>query len=265
MHRPFPQAALCGALLGMFLSANPTTASGQSTIGTVVVTVRDASGTPLTQVQVSVINTLVGAQTNEVGRATIRGVPVGPQQVRALRIGYAEQKRSVMVTAGGVAEVELTLQTVAVNLSAVVSTATGDARRVEVGNATSTINAVEETMLKPISNLQDLLNARAPGVQLSTGTQSGTGARVRIRGVGSLNLSNEPIYVIDGVRMTSSNGSFAFFTGDAQPSRVVDINPEEIESIEIVKGPSAATLYGTDAANGVIVITTRRGRVRGKE
>ncbi|MHB1298547.1 MAG: TonB-dependent receptor domain-containing protein, partial [Gemmatimonadaceae bacterium] len=117
-----------------------------------------------------------------------------------------------------------------------------------------------ETKLKPVTNMQDLLNARAPGVQLSTGTQSGTGARVRIRGSGSLNLSNDPIYVIDGVRMTSNNGSFSFGTGDAQPSRVVDINPEEIENIEIVKGPSAATLYGTDAANGVIVITTRRGR-----
>jgi len=260
MRWPFPRAALGGALLGLFLSSGAAPLTAQATTGTVVVTVQDAAGAPLPQVQVSVINTLLGGQTNEVGRATIRGVPVGPQQVRALRIGYAEQKGAVTVAAGGVAEVTLTLQTVAVNLSAVVSTATGEARRVEVGNATSSINAVDETKLKPISNLQDLLNARAPGVQLSTGTQSGTGARVRIRGVGSLNLSNDPIYVIDGVRMTSSNGSFAFFTGDAQPSRVVDINPEEIENIEIVKGPSAATLYGTDAANGVIVITTRRGR-----
>jgi TonB-linked SusC/RagA family outer membrane protein len=249
---------ICTAVL--LLGLAPHELPAQAAYGTVSVLVRDAAGTPLSQVQVAIVNTLLGSQTGEDGRATIRGVPPGPQTVRALRIGYAEQKGSVTVAAGGVATIELTLQTVAVNLSAVVSTATGQARRVEVGNAIPTIDAAAETRLKPISNMQDLLNGRAPGVQLSTGTQAGTGARVRIRGAGSLNLSNDPIYVIDGVRMTSNNGSFAFFTGDAQPSRVVDINPEEIENIEIVKGPSAATLYGTDAANGVIVITTRRGR-----
>jgi TonB-linked SusC/RagA family outer membrane protein len=232
----------------------------QTTAGTLVVTVKDAAGAPLANVQVAIVNSLIASQTNDAGRATLRNVPAGPQQVRALRLGFAEQKRSVAVTAGQVVEVEFSLQSVAVTLSAVVSTATGDTRRVEVGNAIATVDAVSETKLKPITNIQDLLNARAPGVQLSTGTQSGTGARVRIRGSGSLNLSNDPIYVIDGVRMTSNNGSFSFGTGDAQPSRVVDINPEEIENVEIVKGPSAATLYGTDAANGVIVITTRRGR-----
>src|SRR6185436_9732630 len=76
----------------------------------------------------------------------------------------------------------------------------------------------------------------------------------------SLNLSNDPIYVIDGIRMTSDLGSQRYTTGGSNSSRVGDINPEEIENIEVVKGPSAATLYGTDAANGVIVITTKRGR-----
>jgi TonB-dependent SusC/RagA subfamily outer membrane receptor len=104
-----------------------------------------------------------------------------------------------------------------------------------------------------------MLNARAPGVSIISGTQTGTGARVRIRGINSISLSNEPIYVIDGIRMTSNPGSTAFGSGGNNPSRVGDLNPEEIENIEIVKGPSAATLYGTDAANGVIVITTKRG------
>jgi len=255
---PF-QRLLAGGLLAV-LSMGGAAVEAQTTAGTLVVTVKDAAGAPLANVQVAIVNSLIASQTNDAGRATLRNVPAGPQQVRALRLGFAEQKRSVAVTAGQVVEVEFSLQSVAVTLSAVVSTATGDTRRVEVGNAIATVDAVSETKLKPITNIQDLLNARAPGVQLSTGTQSGTGARVRIRGSGSLNLSNDPIYVIDGVRMTSNNGSFSFGTGDAQPSRVVDINPEEIENVEIVKGPSAATLYGTDAANGVIVITTRRGR-----
>jgi TonB-linked SusC/RagA family outer membrane protein len=252
--------ALAGALLVATTTGDPTTLPAQATTGTIAVTVKDAAGRPLPQVQVSVVNTLLGAQTSDSGQATIRGVTAGPQQVRAIRIGYAERKAPVTVVAGSIAEVEITLTATAVSLNAVVATATGPGRRLEQGNSIGSIDAVAETKVKPIANLNDMLNTRTPGVQLSTGTQSGTGARVRIRGQGSLNLSNDPIYIIDGVRMTSNNGSFAFFTGDAQMSRVVDINPEEIETVEVVKGPSAATLYGTDAANGVIVITTRRGR-----
>ena len=105
-----------------------------------------------------------------------------------------------------------------------------------------------------------MLNSRAPGVVVTTGTQTGVGSRIRIRGQNSLSLSNDPIWVIDGVRMTSDVESSNLFTGGGQPSRVNDINPDDIESIEVVKGPSAATLYGTDAANGVIVVTTKRGR-----
>jgi len=107
-----------------------------------------------------------------------------------------------------------------------------------------------------------LLVGQAPGVQVLPGNETGTGSRIRIRGVNSITLANDPIYIIDGVRMTSSNGSQSanIFTGGAVQSRAEDINPDEIDNIEIVKGPSAATLYGTDAANGVIVITTKRGR-----
>jgi len=87
----------------------------------------------------------------------------------------------------------------------------------------------------------------------------GAGTRVRIRGLNSVSLSNEPIYYVDGVRMESTSNSLTVGTGGQSFSRINDINPEEIESVEIVKGPSAATLYGTQAANGVIRITTKRG------
>ncbi|HEY1303776.1 MAG TPA: TonB-dependent receptor, partial [Vicinamibacterales bacterium] len=82
----------------------------------------------------------------------------------------------------------------------------------------------------------------------------------RVRGISSVSLSNEPIFIIDGARMSANNGNTAFGNGGANFSRLGDISPEDIENIEIVKGPSAATLYGTDAANGVIVITTKKGR-----
>src|SRR5439155_7920722 len=92
------------------------------------------------------------------------------------------------------------------------------------------------------------------------GTQTGTGQRVRVRGIASISLSNDPIYIIDGIRLSASNSSIGYSTLGNNPSRLGDLNPEEIENIEIVKGPSAATLYGTDAANGVVLITTKKGR-----
>ena len=84
--------------------------------------------------------------------------------------------------------------------------------------------------------------------------ETGVGSRIRIRGSNSVSLNNAPIYIIDGVRMTSQT-SFAYSLGSAQPTRNDDLNPDDIENIEIVKGPSAATLYGTDASNGVVLIT----------
>src|SRR5262249_60020629 len=90
--------------------------------------------------------------------------------------------------------------------------------------------------------------------------------RSGVRGISSLSLSNEPIFIVDGIRMSSGSGTgnnnsgSSFGDGGNDPSRLGDISPEDIDNIEIVKGPSAATLYGTDAANGVIVITTKKGR-----
>jgi TonB-dependent SusC/RagA subfamily outer membrane receptor len=82
---------------------------------------------------------------------------------------------------------------------------------------------------------------------------------VRIRGTSSLSLSNNPIYIVDGTRVEGTTASSTVSVGGTLPARVNDLNPEEIESIDVVRGPSAATLYGTDAANGVIVITTKHG------
>jgi TonB-linked SusC/RagA family outer membrane protein len=210
--------------------------------------------------RVIVVGTSLFATTNGEGRYALRGVPAGTANLRVLRVGYAEIRRPVTVVAGETATLDLALQEVAVRLQEVVTTATGEARRTELGHTVANIDASQVVQEAPVTNVQDVLAARAPGVVVSTGSQTGGGARVRIRGNNSLNLSNDPIYVIDGVRMTSNQGSSNLFTGGAQPSRVGDLNPEEIESIEIVKGPSAATLYGTDAANGVVVITTKKGR-----
>ena len=235
------------------------TADAQQAVITGRVTDRGANR-PVDQVQVAVVGTTLGALTSAEGTYTIRGVPPGTYSVRALRVGYSEQRKSVTVTAGQPATADFTMESVPVSLAPVVTTATGEQRRVEIGNAVSNVNVAELTQTAPVTNVSDILNSRAPGVIVATGPQTGVGSRVRIRGQSSLALSNDPIYVIDGVRMTGNNNSSSFGTGGSNPSRVNDLNPDEIENIEVVKGPSAATLYGTDAANGVVVITTKRGR-----
>ncbi len=222
-----------------------------------------ANGRPIPSAQVQVVGTSLGALTNDQGTYTIRAVPARTVTVRALRVGYAERSGTVAVTGGQTATLNLVMSSSAVSLTPVVTTATGEQRRVEVGNAVATVDAAKVVEQSPVANINDLLNSRAPGVQLQTSGATGAGARIRIRGTNSLSLSNDPVYIVDGVRIeASSNGGRAqsLGVGGTVTSRLNDINPEEIENIEVIKGPSAATLYGTDAANGVIVITTKKGR-----
>jgi TonB-linked SusC/RagA family outer membrane protein len=250
--------AWLGALsIAMLLSGRATAQAQQATVTGRIT--EAAGGQPIPDAQVYIIGTNLGALTNQDGRYTLRGVPAGAHQLRAIRIGFSEQKRPVTVVAGETVTLDLALAKSVVSLQEVVTTATGPALRIEQGNSIAAINASEVTKSAPISSVSDLLNSRAAGVSVVSGTQTGVGARIRVRGNNSLSLNNDPIYVIDGVRMTSDQAS-GISTGGNRANRVGDLNPEEIESIEIVKGPSAATLYGTDAANGVVVITTKKGR-----
>ncbi|MGH9202599.1 MAG: TonB-dependent receptor plug domain-containing protein, partial [Vicinamibacterales bacterium] len=217
------------------------------------------SGQPIASAQLGVVGTQLGAVTNNDGQYTIRGVNPGRAEVRVLRLGFAEQRQAVSVTAGQTAMLNFALRAVAMTLNPVVTTVTGQQRRIEVGNAIAQIDATDIVQRQAVSNVADMLVAKAAGVLVIPGTQTGAGIRVRIRGTSSLSLTNNPIYVIDGIRVEGTTGSSTLSVGGTTPSRIGDLNPEEIESIEVVRGPSASTLYGTDAANGVIVITTKRG------
>ncbi len=257
MHTRTLTWARWAAAIAVFLGASVAYAQA----GSIVVRVVDAGNSnPIDQAQVSIIGTNLGGLTNSEGRVVIRGVAAGTHQLRVHRVGFSEQKKPVTVAAAQQATVEFSLGAVAVNLAPVVTTATGDTRRVELGNAIAQIDVAKTIEIAPVKTVDDLLTSRTSGIAVTTGTQTGSGSRIRIRGSNSLSLSNEPLFVIDGVRMTDNISSSGLFTGGAQPSRVGDLNPDEIESIEIVKGPSAAALYGTAAANGVVVITTKRGR-----
>jgi TonB-linked SusC/RagA family outer membrane protein len=244
----------------LVLGASVATAQQQTLTGRVT----DAqSGNPVAAALVVVVGTNIGQHTNADGRYTIRGVSSGAQRIRVLRIGYAEQVQAVQLAPGQQATVDFRLQPVLTQLSPVVTTATGEQRRLEVGNAVAQIDASTVVETSPVANINDLLTARAPGVQVLSSGATGTGARVRIRGTNSLSLANDPVYIVDGVRIEASSTGIraqAIGLGGSLNSRLNDLNPEEIEDIQVLRGPSAATLYGTDAANGVIVITTKRGR-----
>jgi len=228
--------------------------------GTITGRVTDAAtGQPVSAAQISIVGTNLGTQANTEGQFTLRGVSAGSVELRVLRVGYGEVKQAVNVTAGQTATANIQMRSVVTTLAPVVTTATGEQRRVEVGNAIAQVDAAKIVETQAVSNVADLLTARAPGVMVIPGTQTGAGVRVRVRGTSSLSLTNNPIYVIDGVRVEGATGSSTVSVGGTTPSRVGDLNAEEIENIEIVRGPSASTLYGTDAANGVIVITTKRG------
>lgn len=264
MHSWRRVLALAGSL-ALMASALPA----QTAPGSLAVRITDAATQrPVEAARVQIVGTSAAGQSGADGRVTLRAIAPGTYTVRVLRVGYAEQTKKATVESGQTATLEVAMVQAAVNLAAVVTTATGEQRRVEIGNATANIDAAKVLEAAPVGNLNDLLNSRAAGVTVTSGTQTGTGARIRIRGMNSVSLSNDPIWIIDGIRMTSNSSSFSTVTGNGasgntggnNASRVGDLNPEEIESIEVVKGPSAATLYGTDAANGVILVTTKKGR-----
>ena len=236
--------------------------------GTITGQVTDrADGSPLEAARIVLTGTSQIQTSNREGRFAFRNVAPGRYQVRVLRVGYAPATQDATVESGGTVALTFSLVAAAVQLDELVTTATGLQRRLEVANAVSTIDVTQIADEAPIAEFGNLISGRAAGVQVQkSGGTTGTGTRIRIRGSNSVSLSNEPLYYIDGIRMesgaTSSTldiGGFGQGTG-AGPSRINDLNPDDIESIEIVKGPAAATLYGIQASNGVVRITTKRGR-----
>ena len=219
-----------------------------------------ATGQPIPQARVILAGTQNGTITAENGRYTLRVARTGPVTLEIFRIGYEARKLTVTIMAGAPVVADVQIKQAAFSLAAVVTTVTGQQRKVELANATTQIAVGDKIAELPVSNMGNLLSGRAAGVQVVSAGATGAGSRIRIRGQSSLSLSNEPIVIIDGVRMTSTAGSSAIGVGGSGPSRIDDLNPEEIESIEVIKGPSAATLYGTEAANGVINVTTKRGK-----
>jgi TonB-linked SusC/RagA family outer membrane protein len=252
----------CLGLVAAFslLFFTPTSTQAQEgSVGGLVVSSETAR--PLTDATVEVVGTGLGTYTNERGRFLLTGVPGQEVELRVSLLGYATATVSADV---GDMNLQIQLSPSAIELDRIVVTGTpGEQTRRALGNTMATVDASQVMETAPIQTLSELINGRAAGVAIiNTTGMVGGASRVRIRGASSFSLSNEPLVYIDGVRVNNdqSSGPTNQAFGSASLSRWNDLNPDDIESIEIIKGPAAATLYGTEASNGVVQIITKRGR-----
>ncbi len=234
-----------------------TSSSKSPTIGggTVVGRILDsATRVGIPNVSVVIVGTKLVALSDASGAFRISSVPAGQRTVSVKIIGYISKVTSVTVTESRQSSATIYLVPSARTLNEVVTTATGAQRRVEVAHDIAKIDAAAVMKRSPVRTITDLLEvAQIPGVlvQRQSG-DPGAPSKIRIRGIGSISQSNDPVIILDGVWIDGSRG---------RPSRIDDIDPSTIETVEIVRGPSAATLYGQDASNGIIVITSKKGTI----
>ena len=207
-----------------------------------------ATGRPLPAVQVLVAGTRLGAATNDAGRFVIGGVPAGTVGIETRRVGYRGGRvAAVIVPAGGTAEVELRLTTIALTLEAVVTTGVVDPTSgTRVPFTVGRVNSEDAPV--PAANAIETIQGKVAGVTVTPSGQPGSGTNILLRSPTSISKSTSPLVVVDGVIQSQS------FAGSS-----ADLESMDIESVEVVKGAAAASLYGSRAASGVIQIRTRRG------
>ena len=239
---------------------------------TIVGTVTSEGGAPVAGAVVALRSVQLSTTTNDAGLFQLV-VPADRVTPRAdtlvvTRLGYRQARVPFALREGRIpVDVVMTAQVVALDQVVVTGTAGNQERRAQPALIT-TIDAADIVAKAPVLNVNELLYARAPGVSLTTASgTAGANTRINIRGQASVSLSNYPLVFIDGVRVTSgprgvaiAPGGTTSGTGGQQFNALNDLNPEDIESLEIVKGPAAATLYGADASAGVIQILTKKGR-----
>lgn len=182
-------------------------------------------------------------------------LPAGSHQLTARMIGYAPATRTISLAEGQTLEVEFTLAPRAVSLSEIVVTGYGEQRAGDITGAVSSVSAEEFNVGRIVSAAQ-LISAKTPGVQVVDNNEPGGGLSIRIRGATSINASNEPLYIVDGMPVGGTGAGTGLSAGR---EGLNFLNPSEIENITVLRDASAAAIYGSNAANGVVIITTRGG------
>ena len=258
MFRRLAQACVGVVLLA---TAGVSALGAQAASGVITGKVTDGgTGQPLREVRVIVVGTAITVFTNAAGEYRITSAPVGLANVTVYKIGYQAANDTTRVMAGGTSTKDFTMAVSRVQLSDVVVTGTAgnQERRAQAAVVTS-VDVSEIAKGSPAQNFSQLLQSRVPSVSVSSASgTAGTSRRINIRGAASVNLSNQPLIFIDGIRV--NEGQPGLGVGGQSADRLNYINPDDIESIEVVKGPAAATLYGADASAGVIQIITKSGR-----
>jgi TonB-dependent starch-binding outer membrane protein SusC len=238
-------------LVGMLLAVAPLAAQETGTVGGVVVDV--ATDLPMSGVTVAVSGR--GAITGANGRYLITGVPVGQHTVRVTMLGYRDATEEVIVRPGEVATANFAMTPEAIALEQIVVTGYGTRRAADV---TGSVERVGEEQFNTgrIVSAEELIQGRIAGLQVIDSGEPGGGVQIRIRGGTSVNASNEPLFVIDGVPLPTGGG----LSAGRNPLNF--LNPDDIESITVLKDASATAIYGSRGSNGVIFIETRRGSIR---
>jgi len=232
--------------------------------GTIAGRVIDAqSGQPIAAAQVFIGALDIGSLSQQSGAYLLLNVPAGSQTVTVQRIGYRLETQTVTVASGETMALEFRLTEEALRLDEVIITGTaGGTQRRAIGNTVETVGVADVVANVAITSMQELLTGRSQGLRFSRLSGNiGTGSPVSIRGVGSFSQGrNQPLIYVDGVRVNNDEEAGPTLGSGSNVNVLDDFNPEDIESIEIIKGPAAASLYGTEASAGVIQIITKKGR-----
>lgn len=263
LHRNVGLAALL-----LFVLISPTSAQQRRTITGQVV--EEGTGRAISGAQLLIRNTNTGSLSREDG-GFVLSAPPGPVTLVVIMIGY---KRVEVEVPAATNNVQISLGTDVLNLNEIVVTgqATGTQRR-NLANSVAKVNSAE-LVKAPTASLQEALMGKVAGAQIySNSGAPGGGMRVRLRGLTSINGGASPLYVIDGVVVSdvaippgtnivtrASGGGIAVASQETPVNRIADLNPYDIESVEVLKGAAASAIYGSKASNGVIIITTKRGR-----
>jgi len=239
------------------MGSPPQAAAQEGTVSGVVVdgqTLRPIAGT-----QILVEGTGLFVLSNAAGLFQVDGLTGDQVTLTVVFLGYRPHTESVTVGDTGI---RFSLSQMAIEFDELVVTGTaGATQKRALGTTVGQIHSSALVEVSPASTLQQLLGGRVPGAVVLPGSGNvGTGGATRLRGVSSITLSNEPLIYIDGVRVNNDASAGPNIRQGRQVNRLNDINLEDVESIEMIKGPAAATLYGTEASNGVIQIITKKGR-----
>lgn len=263
-----------GSLVLIKERAVPVAAAAQDTARIHGRVVDSNSAEPIGVASVKIRGTDRQVVTDARGSFTLSELPAGEHVLVVERLGYQTATIPVWLRAGQDTSIVIRLSVEPITLNAIVTTGTGERKRREIGNTTVTVKVDSIMAVTPVQSVSQLLADRVPGLLVTTNSGAvGAPSRLRMRGISSIESDNEPIIIVDGVRLANStktsinNTLYAGVYGGSRQSgaddifrRLDDIDPHSIESIEVLKGPAASTMYGSEAANGVIIIKTKRGQ-----